>query len=141
MSTEPTNTARLPENPKLRAIATAFALDVPQLISEAETKILEAWSECEQEAQENDAKPVFKLGFAISLDLDSDKMETKLSFSVRFSKTIERAIPDPNQPTLPLDRDGETTVEVSGGGITTGKISIGEFSKRARKIAGKGGRK
>ena len=97
----PVNQARLPKNEKLRAIAECFALDVPQLISEAEDKILEAWSACEIEAEENETKPVFKLGFGVSLDLDGDAMETKLAFSVRHTKTINRSIPDPNQPELP----------------------------------------
>lgn len=40
------NTAKLPKNARLRAIATAAALDVPQLMSEKEPEILAAWKEC-----------------------------------------------------------------------------------------------
>lgn len=97
------SSARLPRNPKLRAIATAFALDVPQLIHDAEDEILEAWTQAEAEAQLNETNAKFGLCFAISLDLEKDKMETKLSFSVRHSRSIDRSIPDPNQPELPVE--------------------------------------
>jgi len=94
------SSATLPENPKLRAIATAFALDVPQLIHDAESEILKAWQQAEEEAQLNETNAKFALSFGVSLDLEKDKMETKLSFSIRHSRTIDRAIPDPNQPEL-----------------------------------------
>ena len=90
----------MPKNPKLRAIATAFALDVPQLVHDAENEILAAWAQAEDEAQLNETSAKFGLSFAVSLDLEKDKMETKLSFSVRHSRSIDRAIPDPNQPEL-----------------------------------------
>jgi len=97
---EESSMAALPKNPKLRAIATTFALDVPQLIHDAESEILKAWQQAEQEAQLNESNAKFGLSFAIALGLEKDKMETKLSFSVRHSRTIDRAIPDPKQMTF-----------------------------------------
>lgn len=108
---EPNNQAekvyRVPENPKLRAISTAFSYDIPQLISEAEEEILDSWNQCEQEAQDQETAPKFKLGFGVTLDLDKDTMETKLTFGTKHTKTISRAIPDPNQPSLPLSEGAE----------------------------------
>lgn len=64
----------LPSNDKLRAIATAFALDVPQL------------------------------------------METKLMFGIRYSKTIDRAIPDPSQPEIEFGGPKVAGKRLRGGG-------------------------
>ena len=100
-----TKTKTTISNAKLESIAARAAEDIRQLIGEAEDKLLEAWQACEVEAQEQETKPVFKIGFGISLDLDKDQMETALTFGVRHKLTIGRGIPDPNQPELPVDPD------------------------------------
>lgn len=128
---KPSSVASLPKNPKLRAIATAFSLDVPQLVHDAENEILEAWAQAEDEAQLNDTNAKFALSFAVSLDLEKDKMETKLSFSVRHSRSIDRAIPDPNQPELPVGDAGDITI--SGEGISA-TMAADQFSKVAKNI-------
>lgn len=87
-------------NPKLKAIIDRAAEDLKSLARESEDKILEAWSACEQEAQDNEQKPKFKLGFGITLDLDADKMETALSFGIKHKVSHDQAIPDPAQPDL-----------------------------------------
>jgi hypothetical protein len=87
-------------NSKLNAIAAKAASDLQSLIKESEEKIMEAWNACADEAQENDTTPKFKLGLSITLDLDADKMESALSFSIRRKLTVESSIPDPNQPEL-----------------------------------------
>lgn len=91
-----------PKNPKLRAIA--FQLDVPQLIAESEKEILDAWEQSEEEAELNEADCTFKIGFSVAL---GEKMETKMTFGVRHTKTIERAMPDPNQPELSISAKGK----------------------------------
>lgn len=97
-------------NKKLESIAAAARGDLSALIAEREKEILEAWNEAEAEAQANETKRVFRLGFTVSLDLDADKMESTLSFSIRRKATVERDIPDPTQGKLKLE---EPTVEIS----------------------------
>jgi len=87
-------------NVKLEAITAKAVEDLRQLIGEAEEKLLEAWASAELEAQEQEQKPVFRIGFAIVLDLDKDKMETALTFGVRHKLSIDREIPDPDQLVL-----------------------------------------
>jgi len=95
------------KNEKLNAIAAKAADDLLDLVAESETKILEAWDAATDDAQENETAPKFKLGLCITLDLDADKMETALTFSIRRKLTVECSIPDPNQTKLPLDgKDG-----------------------------------
>lgn len=87
-------------NPKLKAIAEKAAADLLALIKDGEDKILEAWNQCEEEAQANETKPKFKLGLSITLDLDKDAMETALSFGIKHKLTMDCTIPDPSQPDL-----------------------------------------
>ena len=88
-------------NAKLSAIADKAAADLKGLIVESETKILEAWNAAETEAQENEKKLKFKLGFVITLDLEKDQMDSSLSYGVKRKVTASSKIPDPNQPELP----------------------------------------
>ena len=90
-------------NKKLAAIAESAAADLPQFIAEAEDKLLEAWNQAEQEAQDNLTKPKFRVGFSIVLDLDADTMETKLTFGVRHVFSRSQEIPDPKQYGLKLE--------------------------------------
>lgn len=94
-------------NPKLEAIAKKAAEDLIALVKESEDKILTAWNSVEEEAQDNDAPPKFKLGLAITLDLDADKMETALTYGIRHKLTAQSEIPDPNQTKLPLSPEDE----------------------------------
>lgn len=69
-------------NPKLLAISTEAASNLTAFIEEKEDEILKAWDAAAQEAQDQESKPKFRLGFMITLDLDADKMETALAWSV-----------------------------------------------------------
>lgn len=89
-------------NDKLKAISDKAATDLADLIKDGEEKILEAWSQCEEEAQSNETAPKFKLGLAITLDLDKDTMETALSFGVKHKLSVSAAIPDPNQSVMEI---------------------------------------
>lgn len=90
------------QNAKLALIARHAALDLEQLIAEKEEELLQAMAQMTEEAELQDKKPVFKIGFCISLDPDGDKMTTVLTFSVRRKLEIVRPMPDPTQPELPL---------------------------------------
>lgn len=117
-------------NQKLLAIAETAAKDLDAFIRESEEKILEAWSAAEAEALENDAKPKFRLGFTITLDLDKDSMETVLAFGVRHKLSRDQSTPDPSQPEL----SGVDTVTISSGGKEV-TVTGEQFSKAARKMS------
>ena len=84
-------------NPKLSAISTEAAANLTAFIEEKEDEILKAWDAAVVEAQDQEAKPKFRLGFTITLDLDRDSMETALAWSVRHKVSREQTIPDPEQ--------------------------------------------
>lgn len=89
-------------NPKLQAISDRAQSDLAAFIAEAEDKLLEAWNAAEIEAQDNETKPVFRIAFSVKLDIDSDNMETALSFGVRHKLSKDGAIPHPTQTKLAL---------------------------------------
>lgn len=90
-------------NAKLKAIAEKAAENLQAYVKEYEDKILEAWNSVEAESQEQDTKPKFKLGFAITLDLEKDQMETALSWNVKYKASSTNEIPDPDQAKLSLN--------------------------------------
>ena len=87
-------------NAKLQAIAHKAAQDLIASIMESEDKILAAWHTAEEDAQENETSPKFKLGFSITLDLEADAMESRLMYSTKRSVSITSTIPDQNQMEL-----------------------------------------
>lgn len=98
------------QNQKLALIARHAAADLEQLIAEKEEEILQAWSQVTEEGNLQDKKPIFRIGYTISLDPDADKMTTGLTFAVRRKLEIVRSMPDPTQPELPLS-EGEVHSE------------------------------
>lgn len=122
-------------NPKLAAIAREAAENLQDLVKNHEDKILEAWHACEQEAQDQESAPKFRLALSITLDLDRDQMETALSFGIRYKASRDQQIPDPNQADLPLPDD--TTVTLSTEGVEPVTMTGEQFSKAARKLSGK----
>ena len=122
-------------NPKLSAISTSACSDLSAFIAEKESEILAAWNQAEQEAQDQETKPRFKLAFSVTLDLDADRMETALSWSVRHKVSCDKPIPDANQSDLPLE--DETTVTLSTDGVEPITMTAAQFSKAARKLSGK----
>lgn len=94
------------QNPKLSLIARHAAADLVQLLAEREEELLQAWTQASEEAQLQEKSAIFKVGYAISLDLDGDKMTTVLTFAVRRKLEIVRSMPDPTQPELDL-ADGD----------------------------------
>lgn len=101
------------QNAKLRAIAQRAADNLMQSVAEGEEKILEAWHAAEEEAQDNETAPKFKLGYGIALNLEADAMETKLSFGVKHCLNMVDQIPDENQMELPTDEDSEELKETN----------------------------
>ena len=130
------------KNAKLNAIAEKASDDMLGLIAESEAKILEAWDAATDDAQENETAPKFKFGLCITLDLDADKMETALTFSIRRKLTVECSIPDPNQAKLPLGEGETVTMETGGKSVTvTGEQFSRALKTLNRVAAGKDGDK
>jgi hypothetical protein len=124
-------------NAKLSAIADEAATNLKALVRENEDKLLEAWNACESEAQENETAPKFKIGLAVTLDLDGDKMETALSFGIRYKATAECQIPDPAQMKLSGIEQGTVTLRTEGMEPVT--VTTKQFSDFARGKTGGGG--
>lgn len=122
-------------NSKLAAIGEQAALDLQAFIKEGEKKILEAWAEAEQQAELEETHPKLKLGFAITLDLDKDHMETALSFGVKYKLSKDYEIPDQDQVKLPLDAE-EPTVRIRTGDHDTGEIPLSAMKKAVSKLKG-----
>lgn len=101
-------------NPKLEAIAQCAAADLLKYFTEGEQEILDAWNAVESESQVQETKPVFKLGFAITLDIEGYTMQTALAWSVKHKLDGSRTMPDPDQPQLPM---GEDTVTIKTEGV------------------------
>lgn len=101
-------------NEKLKAIANKAATDLIALVTDGEKKILEAWDQVAEEAIANESSPKFKMGIAITLDLEKDAMETCLSFGVKHKLTANCTIPDPNQPEFVTISTGGKSVTVTG---------------------------
>ena len=101
-------------NAKLHAIAEKAATDLQSLIEESEANILKAWDAAEQESQDNETPPKFKLGLTITLDLDKDTMETALTYGIKHKLSVACTIPDPNQPDL-LPESGINAMTMENG--------------------------
>ncbi len=120
-------------NTKLESIGKAASEDLLAFIREAEEKILQAWSACAEEAQDQETKPKFRLGFTITLDLDEDKMETALSWAIKHKVSRDAKIPDPDQIDLGLQNVDSTVTIKTGGGSTT--VPFDTFKKVAKGLA------
>lgn len=88
-------------NAKLKSIAEQAAEDLQDFVREKDKDIMEAWRAAETEAKDQETKPMFKLGFAITLNLQDDKMETALSWSVKHKVSCDHEMPSADQPFLP----------------------------------------
>jgi len=92
-------------NALLRKIADNASQDLAKLIEEKADDILKAIHKTEEEAQANDAKPKFSLGFKITVDLDAGAFFCDLAWNLKQTVGTSHTIDDPNQPKLPMDGD------------------------------------
>lgn len=88
-------------NALLRNISENASEDLRNLIEEGAEDILKAIHKTEEEAQANDAKPKFALGFKITVDFDAASYSCDLSWSLKQTLGTTHTIDDPNQPPLP----------------------------------------
>lgn len=88
---------------KLESIAETASHNLNRLIVEASKEIEEAIQKAVVEAQNQEKDAVFRLGFSITLNLDTNKMDCDLSWNVKRKLSVEEEIPNPDQPKLPLE--------------------------------------
>ena len=120
-------------NALLKTIADNASEDLRKLIEEGADDILKAIHKTEQEAQANDAKPKFALGFKITLDFDAAGYNCDLSWSLKQTLGTTHRIEDPNQPKLELDPVDKAVGKfassiASDSGVSSMTISTGDQS-------------
>ena len=91
------------QNILLKNIIGQSCEDLRSLALYGEADILNALHRAVAEAELQETKPKFNLGFSISIDPDKGNYETKLSWTVKQSLSIEHTIEDTNQAKLPLE--------------------------------------
>jgi hypothetical protein len=94
-------------NALLRNISDNASEDLRNLIEEGADDILKAIHKTEQEAQANETKPKFSLGFKITVDFDAANYNCDLSWSLKQSLGTTHRIEDPNQGKLQMDGEKE----------------------------------
>lgn len=82
---------------KIEAIAESAADNLRRLIVEAQEEISTAMIKCAEEAQLQEKEAVFRLGFSVVLNLDTNKMKQDLSWTIKRTLGVEDDIPNPDQ--------------------------------------------
>ena len=88
-------------NPKITAIAIKSGVELAGLIRECDKEIILGMIKAAEEAQLQEGKARFKIGFTIALDLDADVATYTLGWSTKTTRETSSQIPDPNQLDLP----------------------------------------
>lgn len=87
-------------NALLQDIASKASQDLRDLIAEGEKDIIAAIHKMESEAQLQETKPKFSLGFKITVDLDKSVFDCDLSWTLKQSLSASHQIDDPAQGKL-----------------------------------------
>jgi hypothetical protein len=121
------------QNALLASIATQAAEDLKSLIAEGNDDILTAIHKMQSEAQAQDAKPKFALGFKIAWDMDAGTYSCDLSWTLKQSLSTSHQLDDPNQTALPLDKfeDCPVIIKTGGGEVNT---TVGKMKRVAAKL-------
>jgi ABC-type branched-subunit amino acid transport system ATPase component len=89
---------------QLRAVAMTAAENLVKLIEENADEILSDIQAVSEEAQNQEAdKIIFSLNHTIKLNLTAKAMVESLSWNVRKKLETAFALPDPEQPELPIN--------------------------------------
>jgi hypothetical protein len=90
-------------NERMDAFISTITAQAGEIMAERSGDILKAWHENIQEATDNEDKfPPLKLSIAATVDLENAKIETSVTFTTRYKTSLASALPDPNQPELPI---------------------------------------
>ena len=101
-------------NALLQNIADNASEDLRKLIAEGAEDILKAIHKTEEEAQANETKPKFSLGFKITVDFDAAAYACDLSWTLKQTLGTTHSIDDPNQGKLPIEGEGTVTISTIG---------------------------
>ena len=101
-------------NDLLRTISENASEDLRKLIEEGADDILKAIHKTEEEAQANETKPKFSLGFKITVDFDAAAYACDLSWTLKQTLGTTHSIDDPNQGKLPIEGEGTVTISTIG---------------------------
>lgn len=120
-------------NALLQNIADNASEDLRKLIEEGADDILKAIHKTEEEAQANEAKPKFSLGFKITVDFDAASYNCDLSWTLKQTLGTTHTIDDPNQQTFPKDKfeDCSVTIKTDCGEVNT---TVGKMKRVASKL-------
>ena len=89
-------------NERMESFIETITKQTRELLHERADDMLQAWHENIEEATENEAKfPPLKVGVSATVDIEAAKIETVISFSVKYQSKASEAIEDPNQAKLP----------------------------------------
>ena len=92
-------------NPLLQNIAIKASADLVDLIREGEADILTAIHKMQSEAQLQETKPKFNLGFKITWDMEKGVFDCDLSWSLKQTLSVSHTMDDPNQAKLPIENN------------------------------------
>jgi hypothetical protein len=101
------------QNILLAQIAEKASADLSDLILEGNDDILTAIHKSESEAQANESKPKFSLGFKISVNLEDSTFDCDLSWNLKQSLSVSHSIDDPAQGKLEGINEDKSTVTIS----------------------------
>ena len=124
-------------NPLLDQIANKASQDLLDLIHEGNDDILTAIHKATSEAQLQETKPKFILGFKIVVDLEKSTFDCDLAWSLKQSLSVSHTIDDPAQEKLPGVDEDKSTVTISTPGVKSVKISSAQFSRAAKILSNK----
>lgn len=93
------------DNMRLEQITEHAATDVRTLIAESEREILKDYHTVVEEAQDDgkEKMPSLKLGFTVEFDPEKNSVVTKLSWSVKKTRSQDHVLDDPDQTNLGLN--------------------------------------
>lgn len=89
-------------NTRMAAFREEIISQVKELLCEREEDILTAWQSNIEEAHNNakDKIPPLKLSIGATIDLEDNTISAQLTFTAKYTSTICKVLPDPNQPEL-----------------------------------------
>lgn len=89
-------------NERMAAFIATIIKQTQVILHERADDILKAWHENMEEANANEDKlPPLKLSIGSTVDLESAKIDTAVTFTTRYKTTLSAPLPDPNQMELP----------------------------------------
>lgn len=120
-------------NALLQQISDHACRDLADLIESGSEDILKAIHKAESEAQLQETKPKFSLGYKISVDLDKSTFDFDLSWTLKQSLSVSHQIEDPEQPKLP----GVESVTIKHGGksVTMTAESMANALERVKEMS------